>query len=656
MTGPALRANNQDAISAFSLRALIIGLIGVLIIGLGGPYATNVIQGAYVALDFTTPGAVFLFLVLVGLVNVLLGCLKPQWKLEPWELIIVYIMMIIASAIPDMGLAAQILPLLVAPFYYASEEDNWAELLHRHLNPDLVPHGKDVVRYFFEGLPHGHHIPWEAWIKPLACWAPFLLALYFVMIALMVIVRRQWSENERMIYPLTVLPLEMVRDDNHLVNPFFRNPIMWIGFAIPFFFGCLAALHNYNPAFPEIKMASQMPVFRNTMQLVVRLSFPMLGFFYLVNLETAFSLWFFNVLGQILRGMMNINALGFQGLLIKENLGIYGTPNSVFAHLGMGAMITLVVGGMWTGRSHLRNVCRKAFLNDPRVDDSSEVMSYRMAVIGSLVGLSFMAVWLCWAGLPVVPMLLFLFGTFVLFIGLTRVVSESGLSEAVASTIGSSFVISGLGTAALGPQGLAAMGLTYVWCSDIRTFVMASTATGLKLADITPSRRRALSWNMILAVVVALVASVLLTLALSYLHGGLKLNDWFYQGGPKACWEFVADKINNPHKAIWSGWWVTAIGAGAMWCLQVLRQRFLWWPFHPLGFCVGTVWIMDQLWLTCLIAWAIKAAIVRYGGPRTFLRLRPFFLGLVAGQFFVNGLWIIIDAFTGKRGNSIFWI
>ncbi len=478
------------------------------------------------------------------------------------------------------------------------------------------------------------------------------------MIAIAVILRKQWSDNERMVYPLTVLPLEMVRDEGTgsggLIKPFFRNPIMWIGFAIPFILGCLMALHNYDPAFPLIKMATQIPAFRNTTRFSFRLSFPMLGFFYLVNLETAFSLWFFNILAQIFKGLIGIKAMGLEVFQIKENMGIYGTPHPFFAHLGMGAMITLVVRGVWTGRRHFQNVFRKAVYNDASVNDSEEIMPYRVAFWGSLIGLVIMAGWLCWSGLPVVPMLVFLFATFILFIGLTRVVSESGL--AVAATIGSSFAVSGLGTAIFGKVGLAALGLTYIWCSDIRTFVMASTTTSLKLAEIAPPNRRSLFWNMMLATVVALVASVTFTLALSYIEGGVKMNNWFYQGGPTACWKFITDKLNNPHGPVWEGWWITGAGAAIMWILQVLRQQFLWWPFHPLGFCVGTVWIMDELWLTCLIAWALKGLILRYGGLRTFTKMRPFFLGLIAGQYFVNGLWIIIDAITGKRANNIFWI
>ena len=53
---------------------------------------------------------------------------------------------------------------------------------------------------------------------------------------------------------------------------------------------------------------------------------------------------------------------------------------------------------------------------------------------------------------------------------------------------------------------------------------------------------------------------------------------------------------------------------------------------------------------------ALKLGIVRFGGLRAFRTARPIFLGLILGQFTCNGMWLIIDSFTGMKGNQIFWI
>ena len=37
-------------------------------------------------------------------------------------------------------------------------------------------------------------------------------------------------------------------------------------------------------------------------------------------------------------------------------------------------------------------------------------------------------------------------------------------------------------------------------------------------------------------------------------------------------------------------------------------------------------------------------------------RSQAFFLGLISGQVLCNGIWLVIDYFTGKVGNHIFGI
>jgi hypothetical protein len=46
---------------------------------------------------------------------------------------------------------------------------------------------------------------------------------------------------------------------------------------------------------------------------------------------------------------------------------------------------------------------------------------------------------------------------------------------------------------------------------------------------------------------------------------------------------------------------------------------------------------------------------IKYG-PGLFRRTRPFFLGLILGQFSIAGIWLIIDFFMGMTDNVVFWI
>jgi hypothetical protein len=632
-------------------RSLLAGSLGALAIALGAPYGTHIIHGSYMALDFSTPGAVFLFFVLVALVNGALRRWRPAAALSGPELIVAYVMMILASAIVTMGLSSQLPTIATAPYYYGNPENGWDRLVVPNLPPGIAPSTYSAIKTFYQGLPPGGSVPWGAWLRPMATWAPLVLSLYLVMICTMVLLRRQWIHRERLAYPLTQLPLAMVEHGRD-GRGFWRSPVMWAGFGVPFFLGSLLALHGYWPAVPTVQLVASTRWFRDTASLNVRLSLPMLGFFYLANLDVVFSLWFFNLASQITRGAMNI-----VGVTWQENLGIYGSPSPLFAHLGMGALLALLVSSLWSAREHLAQAVRRALGQRGGTDDSDEATSYRTAFLGTAVGLAVMGVWLRWSGMPWLMVPFFLIAALAIFVGLTRIVAETGLAEAVAPTIAAGVVVSGFGSRIFGAAGLVSLGLTYVWAGDLRTFVMASAATGLRLGEILPERRRRSLGNaMAGAVVIALAVSLSFTIWLAYRHAGLNLSGWFFQRGPQEPYIWLVDKLRHPTDAHGGGWAVTALGAAVTGLLVWLRQTFIRWPLHPVGFCIGPVWIMDQLWFTCFLASVIKYVVLRLGGLRLFVALRPFFLGLILGQFTCNGFWLLVDAFTGKRGNAIFWI
>ena len=628
------------------------GIVGSAAIGFGCPYATFVLKGSSVDYDFSTAGALFLLFVLTAFINSAVARVHRPWALTPGECITVYIMMIVASAVQTMGLSGQLMSIITAPQYYATAENDWDKLLQPHTNPWLAPQSELAIRYFYEGLPAGQLVPWHEWTRPLSVWAPFLLTLYFVMICMMVIMRKQWVERERLIYPLTVLPLEMVaQSEGSRTAPIYKNPLMWLGFGVPLAFSSLTGLHHYFPSIPSPTTHWALSTFRHTQSIHFRISFPMIGFFYLVEQQTAFSLWFFNVLFFIIRGVLNVLKIG-----MTENLGVYGAPSPVFAHLGMGAFLVLVLGGLHTAKHHLSDVVAKAFGTNEAIDDHNEVMSYRAAFWGTVLGLAFMTGWLTWSGMSWWVSLLFLGTAVVLFVGLTRIVAESGMAEAVAPTIAPGVIVSALGASTVGPRGLMSIATSYVWCSDVRTFVMASTANGLKLAEHTERGKRPLLWPMLVALLVSAPLSIYLTMRWAYQIGGVSMSSWFFTGGPLAPLKWVQAHFLSPKGPNLIGLLLTGVGAGLMAFLATMRQRFLWWPFHPLGFVLAPVWIMDQQWMTILISWMLKSSIMRYGGVKAYRTARAFFLGLILGQFSTNGLWLIIDQIVGGTGNNIFWI
>ena len=117
----------------------------------------------------------------------------------------------------------------------------------------------------------------------------------------------------------------------------------------------------------------------------------------------------------------------------------------------------------------------------------------------------------------------------------------------------------------------------------------------------------------------------------------------------------MASVYNLPEASIGTRFIFTIGGGTAMALLLFLRQRFVWWPLHPLGFPIAsTLTIVYYGWLSIFLAWLFKTVILRYGGVRLYRTMVPFFLGLTLGEFFTAAMWVFIDGFYDVQGNVIF--
>ena len=634
----------------FTRRSFIAGILFSILVAVVDHYSTDVVHASFMAIDHMPCGAIFIFFLLVFLINTILKKINKKIAFSSGELLTIYSMMLVASSVTEMGFGSQILPIISAPTYYSSSENQWDTLIIPYLKKYLIVTDEKAVKYFYEGLPKGMSIPWKVWLLPLLVWLPFIFVLYFVMICVASILRKQWAEREKLVYPLTILPREMVEEGKGILPKFFKNPLMWFGFAIAFIIGTSVALNFYFPAFPKIQLVKSIPIFRRTLTLTFRVSFPVMGFVYFVNLDVAFSLWFFNLLFKIIKGFFNI-----AGIASTENVGIYGcSGEAIFAHLGMGAMIMMVGYSLFLWRSHLKDVWNGAI--GKKVDDSDEILSYKSAFWGIVFGSLFMILWLTFSGMKWYISILFLIFAFIIWITLTRIVCEGGIPTLVATTIASVQIVSMFGSKNLTPFTILALALTYIYAADLRTFPLASSSMSLKIIENSEKNRRAFFWAIFLAIIINIITTLILELKLAYKYGGINLTNWYFVGGPQAPYKYAADIIKNPTTSNKIGWLCRAIGFITMGILIFARQNFLWWPLHPIGFLVGPVWLMDQLWFSIFVVWLIKKLILKYGGVGIYNKFKYFFLGLPLGLYTCAGIWFIIDLFTGRQGNSIFWI
>ena len=605
-------------------------------------------QGHAHGLFLIDPAAYCLLFFLLITVHVVLALPKRQWGLQWGELVTIAIMMMVAAAIPSRGVTGMLLPMITGTYYYASAENKWAEVVHPHLTEWMLMGDPEAVRGFYEGSIGNTAIPWASWLPPLSYWLLFYAALYLTLISIAVILRRQWVEHERLAYPLAQVALAMIEDEGRssLLKPFFKNRLMWIGFAIPFLVGSLNALHHYFPSVAQINLKTSVSFLGAN--LPVNLNFLMLGFSFLINSTLSLSLWFFLLvytLQQHVLGLLGINTL-------QATLGPWSTP--VTGHQMMGALIVMVGAGLWVGRHHLAEVWRQALSKKDPVDDADEIMSYRSALLGLLIGTAGMTLWLWQSGIPAWIAPLFVFSALVIFIGLTRAIVEAGIPTLSPAMVPLGFVVSGVGVPALGAKGMVAAAYSLIWVGELLVFMMAPLSNGLRLTSETAGNRRRLLWGIAGAMFITLAVSIYYTLHLAYDYGGVNLhNQFFGQSFPGYPSKFALRKLNEPSGVSVDGWLWTLSGGLVMALLMIARQRLMWWPFHPLGFAVSAGWTMRYIWFSIFLAWLIKLVILRYGGVGLYHKIRPFFLGLIAGQFATGGLWLVIDAFTGTVGNEI---
>ena len=641
------------AARVFTPKALILGCLFTFFVAAGDSYGVFYLRGSYMTLGTSTVGALFLLFFLAGLINPLLKLVHPRAGLNRGELLLIYIMMVMASPLP-VFFAARFIGTILTPFYYATPENDWHTLIQPHIADWLQPRDLAVMWPFYEGLEQGQSIPWAGWLPMFLHWAPLVWALFLAMIAAMAILRKQWNDYERLTYPLVQVPMALTEQDagGERIAPFFKNPVMWTGFAVPAIWGTLHGLHNY---FPEtVPIATNvdpihfiLPIFDNLSELQFKFRFNILGFFYFLKTEIAFSLWFFNLFANALR-----TTFAVLGVTSSEMLGGgHSIIDPILVHQSMGGMLVLFLFGLFAARKHLWAVCRKALWGDPTVDDSGEILSYRTAVLILLGSSAVMVAWLALAGLPVWVVLAFLFTTFALFVGFTRLIAEGGLSDGSVPVGPAAIVVSAVGSSAIGAQGMVVLATTFFWTNG-RSFAMTSAANSLKLGEGFGGSKRPLFWTMLLAMAVGMVSAMWVVMELGYSYGALNLK---IPGGKHGFYDYAAGLIRTPSEPHLWGWINTGIGAGVMLLLMLARWYYVWWPLHPLGYPIGPTGIMDHLWFDMFLAWLIKVSVLRYGGVALYRKTRPFFMGMIAGHIVPGGLFLFVDHFTGMVGNVIFW-
>jgi len=212
--------------------------------------------------------------------------------------------------------------------------------------------------------------------------------------------------------------------------------------------------------------------------------------------------------------------------------------------------------------------------------------------------------------------------------------------------------MSAIGTEGLGSHGLTGMAFVRNFANSQLNFAMPHVANGLKLSEPIPGSRRWLFWGMMGAMLLGLAGAFWALATLCYRYRAINLRPPNFIWLPNYVYDYTIARITSPTGPNLMGWLHTGIGALVMALLLLARRLFAWWPLHPVGFPISATF--DWMAFNALVAWALKGLILRYGGTRMYRVVRPFFLGLILGQFTIYGLFWVIDSITGMVGNRLF--
>lgn len=177
---------------------------------------------------------------------------------------------------------------------------------------------------------------------------------------------------------------------------------------------------------------------------------------------------------------------------------------------------------------------------------------------------------------------------------------------------------------------------------------------GLKMGQVVGAPPRSWLVGEALATVLGVFAAIWALLHLCYRHGVehhmLGPVQWMSGQG----WAMVNTWMSNPQGANWGGLVGIAVGFAFSAFLMAMRFRFVWWPFHPIGYALAPDWTVGTIWLPLLIGQVAKSVVMRYAGVKTYRRLMPFALGLILGEFVVGGFWEVLALFLDQPQYA-FW-
>ena len=420
---------------------------------------------------------VFVFAVLL-LLNGIARRINPRLALHPGELLTIYVMLALATAITGHDMIEVLTPILAHVHYFARPENGWISDILPHVPKWLTVSDKDAITQFYLGtgsLYKPHNL--LSWAGPVMIWTTFLSVLCFIMLCINTILRKQWTENERLAYPLVQLPLELVNPKTQM----FRSKLFWYGVAVSAvleMWNGLAYLYPSIPMLPLKRFGAMQDLNTyvtsppwNAMGWTPIAIYPFgIALGMLLPVDLLFSCWFFSWVWRferIIGAMYNFNDIPGFPYTESQSFGCY---------------IGLALFALWTSRSRLIYIAKSFFDRSVDLQDANEPLPYRVAILGILIG-SGSVFWFCHAaGMSSFMIVAFFTIYFTLAIAITRMRAELGPPAHDLHHAGPDSIITVVsGTGHMARPDLAMFSLFYGFNRAYRSHPMPIQLEGFKI-------------------------------------------------------------------------------------------------------------------------------------------------------------------------------
>lgn len=582
--------------------------------------------------------SVFILFV-VALANLPLRRYLPHQALRDDELVGLYIVLAVGASLAGCDVGQTLVNILPAPYHYATAENGWEQRFHRWLPAHLLVDDEHAAKGFYRGADTIYR--WSslrAWVRPVLGWATFTALMLFTTLQLNLLVRRQWIEAERLTFPVVQTPLAMTRSES-----FWRQRGLWWGFGLAGGITLLNGLHELVPAAPVINC-------KQTLQL---------GAYFTSHPWRAIGWWpltlypFAIGLGYLMPADMSLSCVvGFfvwkaQRVLFEAAGVSQGWLAAAHAQPQVsGTWLAILAYSLWTAR--------RAWLRDEPSDAEPPA---RRRLVWLLAGFAGMVVWGHQAGMrwgyAVAHWLLYL----AFYLALTRMRAEVGPPCHDLYAAGPDQILTTwLGVGAVHPRNLTAMAVFYWLAREApRSHPMPHQLEALHLAGAAGLSKRRVAVVVLVAGMASYFATFWAVLHCSYVHGAEGRMDgparWFATEGFRR----LDSQLTLPPERSAADCLAMVLALVVSLLCLALRSRVLAFPLHPAGYAISSWWAIHLLWCPLLIAWMVKQGATRYGGARLYRRWRPFFFGLLLGDFVVGSVWQIAGLLGGFRAYA-FWI